>query len=571
MAEDKLGIAVVPIRATMDKLDSDLSEARGKVARATSRMSQTLKTIGKAAVVGIAGATVAVAGLGTAMGKLAFDAMPIEGIQKAFQGLTVNADETMRALRTGSLGMVRDAELMRSYNEATQLVSQSFADDLPDAMGYLSQVSAATGQDMGYLINSLTTGIGRLQPLILDNLAIQVDATKAYDDYALSIGKSADELTKQEQQTALMNQVMELLAENTKDMPDIAENAATKWAALMTTLGNVKDQIGVGLLPLLTPLLSKLGEMAQTYLPQLVTVITEQVIPAFQNIIEQWGPKLTEALDAIVQFVQSNWPILETAFDTLVGAGEGVLNLFRSFYDEIQPRLQPFWDSLVTYLGTVTELVDTLTGDTEAGLEGNKQGWMDLTEQAGIFMASPLGAFLEHVTWSLGILKSAVEFVNGVLEDLSGETDEVEDKFSIWKIALDTVGRAIAILVGGPFVWIKTALEAIRDLVATINSLSMSAIISDLERIAGLMPNLGGLSGLGGLVGYASGGTVPGPVGAPQLAVVHGGETVTPAGETPSGASVTLQFNFTGGLSRSDANAAAALTVDALRTHGVAI
>ena len=29
--ETKLGIAVVPIRATMDKLDSDLSQARGKV------------------------------------------------------------------------------------------------------------------------------------------------------------------------------------------------------------------------------------------------------------------------------------------------------------------------------------------------------------------------------------------------------------------------------------------------------------------------------------------------------------------------------------------------------------
>ena len=32
------------------------------------------------------------------------------------------------------------------------------------------------------------------------------------------------------------------------------------------------------------------------------------------------------------------------------------------------------------------------------------------------------------------------------------------------------------------------------------------------------------------LPGFASGGVVPGPLGAPQLAVVHGGETIIPAG-----------------------------------------
>ncbi len=529
MAEDQLGIAVIPIRATMDKLDSDLSAARGKIQKATGRMSKVLKTIGKAAVVGIAGATVAVASLGAAMGKLAFDAMPIEGIQKAFQGLTDDADETMRALRSGSLGMVRDAELMRNYNEATQLVSKSFADDLPDAMGFLSKVSAATGQDMGFLVDSLTRGIGRLQPLILDNLSIQVDATKAYDDYAKAIGKSADDLTKQEKQTALMNQVMVLLAENTAKMPDITENAATKWAQLTTTLGNVKDQIGVALLPLFTPLISKLAELAQTYLPQLVTVITERVIPAFQNIIEQWGPKLTEALDAIVQFVQSNWPVLETAFDTLVTAAEGVFNVFKSFYEEIQPKLQPFWDALIESLSAVAELVDTLTGDTETGLEGNKQAWMELTEQAGIFMASPLGAALEQAAWSLGILASAIEFITGLMGGLSEETDEVTLLGQIWNETLRLIGKSITIIVGGPFVWMKTALDGIKDLVRTINSLSMSAIISDLERIGGLMPNLGGLGGLGGLLGLQHGGMVPGPMGMPQLAVVHGGELVVTA------------------------------------------
>jgi len=36
------------------------------------------------------------------------------------------------------------------------------------------------------------------------------------------------------------------------------------------------------------------------------------------------------------------------------------------------------------------------------------------------------------------------------------------------------------------------------------------------------------ISKIGSLLGFAEGGVVPGPVGQPQLAVVHGGETITP-------------------------------------------
>lgn len=54
--------------------------------------------------------------------------------------------------------------------------------------------------------------------------------------------------------------------------------------------------------------------------------------------------------------------------------------------------------------------------------------------------------------------------------------------------------------------------------------------------ITGMPPSEWGTTGfhvdpLTGISGYAEGGTVPGPMGKPQLAVVHGGEQITPAGE----------------------------------------
>jgi len=70
--------------------------------------------------------------------------------------------------------MATNRDLMLSFNKASTLVSVDFAKQLPDAMQYLGKVSLATGQDLGFLLDSLVTGVGRVSPMILDNLGIQV-------------------------------------------------------------------------------------------------------------------------------------------------------------------------------------------------------------------------------------------------------------------------------------------------------------------------------------------------------------------------------------------------------------
>jgi len=133
-------------------------------------------TLGKAAMYGL-GALAAAGGVaGAAMAKLAIDAAPLEGIEKAFEGIAEasgkSADEMLRALEKGSAGMIAQRDLMKSYNLAAQLVGDQFANQLPEAMGYLGKVAAATGEDMGFMMDSLVRGVGRLSPMILDNLGI---------------------------------------------------------------------------------------------------------------------------------------------------------------------------------------------------------------------------------------------------------------------------------------------------------------------------------------------------------------------------------------------------------------
>jgi len=197
--DSDLGRANVAVRATLEKLDSDLEGAKGKVDSAISKIvagaGKNFQALGTAALGGIGVATGAVAGLGAALAKVTIDAAPVEGVSKAFAGLAESAgqgaDGMLDALKRGSAGMVSNRDLMMSFNQAAQLVSTDFAVQLPDAMQYLGKVSAATGQDMGYMLDSLVKGVGRVSPMILDNLGIQVNLTEAAAEWAKTSGRAA--------------------------------------------------------------------------------------------------------------------------------------------------------------------------------------------------------------------------------------------------------------------------------------------------------------------------------------------------------------------------------------------
>lgn len=249
-------------------------------------LGSVLKGVGTAAGIGLAAIGTAAAAAGGALAKLALDAMPVEGIAQAFDGITDSADEMLAALRKGSLGMVADIDLMKSYNLAAQLVGKQFADQLPDAMGYLGKVAAATGTSMDYMMDSLVRGVGRLSPLILDNLGISIKLEDAYAEYAATLGKSVDDLTKAEQQAAVMNKTMQLLAENTASMPDLTGSAVQGWGALRTQFQNTKLEIGRLLLPALQDVMAAIQPLVDRWLPGLVGWFEARAVPAIRQLVD---------------------------------------------------------------------------------------------------------------------------------------------------------------------------------------------------------------------------------------------------------------------------------------------
>jgi hypothetical protein len=235
--------------------------------------------------------------------------------------------------------MIAQRDLMMSFNQAAQLVSEDFAIQLPNAMQYLSRVSASTGRDMSFLMDSLVTGVGRLSPMILDNLSVQVSLAQATERASEMFGVEADALDQAQVQMGMMNVVMEQLEENTASMPDVTNSAAARLERLRATFQNVKDQIGMAFLPTLNNLMMAFSKMVESVLPPVVAFIENTLAPAFRTIAG-----------------------LINDFFWLVGLGDSPLDALRgalemAFGDDVADRVMNVVDSIAEFVERVAMAV----------------------------------------------------------------------------------------------------------------------------------------------------------------------------------------------------------------------
>lgn len=393
--------------------DKAVNQMEGQTEGASSRMSGVFKALG-AGIAGFGvGAAASIAAVGGAALKLAIDAAPLQGVGDAFRGLGGDIE----ALREGSLGLATDAELMKSFNQAAALVSEDFAKRLPDAMQFLSKVSASTGEDMSFMINSLVKGVGRLSPMILDNLGIQVQLSEGTARAAEMFGVEAEELDKAQEQAGLMNVVLEKLQQNTASMPDITENAATKMGQLETQIQNTKDAIGIAMVPALSDLL-------------------DAIVP----IVTEWGPKLVEWAG---EFAGTIAKTLEQISD------------FRQWLDELAAAEEE--DARVAKEATAVRLAanEALDEAVEKGgwfakmLDKTRQNMGEYQKgfQQDVEWAEKLTAATEDTTQATAQFSDGMEHSFGVIA-ASGRFGDVNEQFKVFEQTAIETAEGIDIAFG---------------------------------------------------------------------------------------------------------------------------
>jgi len=204
--------------------------------------------------------------------KLGKSGVVFRDVRDSFRNLASSqgqdAEKMLTNLRKLSAGTVDDLELMKQANNALLL-------GLPvDKFGQMVKIARgaakATGQSMKFLLNSITTGIGRQSKLMLDNLGIIISAEKAYENFASQQKISVDSMTDAQKKTAFLNEALRKGNDNLRKQGGITTTAADKWTSFGVTIANVKSRISVLLIPAFRevirttePMLKKFDELSK--------------------------------------------------------------------------------------------------------------------------------------------------------------------------------------------------------------------------------------------------------------------------------------------------------------------
>lgn len=154
-----------------------------------------------------------------------------EGIRKAFE--RVGDPKLLDGLRQATRGTVSDLELMKQAVRASNFKIPM--ESLAKLFEFARRRAKETGESVDYLVNSITMGIGRKSPLILDNLGISaIELRKRFDGITIATAEVGD----------VARIVGDIATEEMEKMGDEAITTADRVKELDTAMLNLKEQIG---------------------------------------------------------------------------------------------------------------------------------------------------------------------------------------------------------------------------------------------------------------------------------------------------------------------------------------
>jgi hypothetical protein len=277
------------------------------------------------------------------------------------------------------------------------------------------------------------------------------------------------------------------------------------------------------------PLLRELGSLLES----LGSWIWNTALPAIGSQLAAWGdafwkwvqPKIVPMLKELGSLLEQlgSW-IWNTALPAI---GQKLADWGQAFVEWIGPKILPMLGELGKLL---LKLQEWLWGTALPAIAAKLLSW----GEAFAAWVIPAGAKMMLALFELPFKLAAWIWDNKAM--IMDSLYKWADAFKEWvPKAWDGLVKAIDDAFPAIDRWVASKLDDLgkigQKIVLAIAAGIKAAPSVLVDAIKSLLPSLGGvLSGLGGAVGkmlgFADGGPVPGPIGAPQLAVVHGGEFV---------------------------------------------
>lgn len=271
-----------------------------------------------------------------------------------------------------------------------------------------------------------------------------------------------------------------ILDELNKEFGGSAAAQATPAERAKVAWDNLKESLGTALLPVLKKLTEVLIPIIK-YLEKhktLVLVLAGIVGGVLVAAFVAWTVSLFAAGGALA-FLLSPITLVVLAIAAIIA----IIVILIRHWDDVERIAGEVWSAVK---GAVEDAMNAVIGAINSAIDWVKTHWTDIL---GTLLLGPFWIFRDEV-W--GIIQAVIGFFEHLVKKVTGLIGQIADKAgSIGGKILDPLG------IGGK---------------------------------------------IGGLLGFADGGVVPGPIGAPRLAVVHGGEEIRNPAQRAQGGGDTIHL-----------------------------
>jgi len=527
------------MKGRLDNQATSLAKVPGVAAPAEASMASMGLAIGTAAA--------ALGGLIFGIDKFADDADRITGIHRGFENLTRSVGETadtyLNKMRPASAGLLTDLELMEGANKLLISGLKLTSDQMADLAKGATELGSIVGVNASDAFERLTQGISRHAPLMLKQLGITINATKANAEYARSLGVSSQELDENQKSMAFAVEALKQIDEKTKDAASNLPTFSEGWRAAGNDIANAKDRLMEFVNVQLPEWLSSSG-LFSLAVPAAGAGLADAVLASH---IEAAYKHLKEMDEDRLGVLQSQKKILESgteAFDEGVAASHGLaksvqdaktqLDAARYAVVELNAALRKTNDVdlrhiIENQLEALKKKIEGITGSVkEEGLLLAKESFVPaLPAPSGqafggtqVNQAALQAQIVSNnlKTWQSGLrtLPDALLVISDGFIQVGESIDTVTVRTDVWKESLNqiqadlTVGLASAAAeLGGVLVDAATGTkvawaDTLKQIIVGLVKAEIQALIFKYTLIG-----LGGFSGGGVVGGGGGGGSVP--------------------------------------------------------------
>lgn len=236
------------------RIDSKI-ETKGFNAGIKSMMS-SLK--GLAAAVGLAFGIGAIVLFGKSAVSAASDlAAALTGLQSVTQGTGKSFSEAQKFIDDYvSDGLVPATNAINAYkNLALRGYDTSQIEKTMQALKDSAAFGRQSGLTLGQAVQGATEGLKNENSVLVDNAGVTKNVAKMWQEYAESIGTTANNLTQQQKIQAEVAGILEETKFQTGDAAKLTQGYAGQVAALGTSFYNLKVAVGNTIIPILSKII----------------------------------------------------------------------------------------------------------------------------------------------------------------------------------------------------------------------------------------------------------------------------------------------------------------------------